>query len=95
MVRPFSTMRMLFGQEWQVLESEPTLFQNLRLPQHPMECTLPPPMKASQLRRRLLESSVDELTAEKDCARWGEGKNDCVFDVLTTGDLEMAMVGAY
>jgi hypothetical protein len=28
-------------------------------------------------------------------AHWGEGKDDCVFDVLTTGDLEMAMVGAY
>jgi hypothetical protein len=84
-----------FGQEWQVLDTEPTLFQNLRFPQHPMECTLPPPMQASQLRRRLLESSIDELTAEKACEHWGEGKDDCVFDVLTTGDLEMAIVGAY
>jgi hypothetical protein len=85
-----------FGQEWQVLETEPTLFQTLRLPQHPMECTLPTPMLASQLRRRLAESSsVDELAAEKACAHWGEGKDDCVFDVLATGDLEMAMVGAY
>jgi cysteine-rich repeat protein len=86
-----------FGQEWQVLENEASFFQRLRLPQHPMECTLPPPMNASQLRRRLMESSVDELTAEKACARWGEGesKDDCVFDVLTTGDLEMAVVGAY
>jgi hypothetical protein len=85
-----------FGQEWQVLDTEPTLFQNLRLPQHPMECTLPPPIQAtSQLRRRLLESSVDERAAEKACEHWGEGKDDCVFDVLTTGDLEMAVVGAY
>jgi hypothetical protein len=87
-----------FGQEWQVLDTEPSLFQTLRLPQHPMECTLPPPVEASQLRRRLLEtSSVNELDAEKACAQWGEGegKDDCVFDVLTTGDLEMAMVGAY
>jgi cysteine-rich repeat protein len=84
-----------FGQEWQVLESEDSFFQRLRLPQHPMECTLPPPMQASQIRRRLLESSIDELTAEKACEQWGEGKDDCVFDVLTTGDLEMAMVGAY
>jgi hypothetical protein len=85
-----------FGQEWQVLETEPTFFQTLRLPQHPMECTKPTPMEASQLRRRLLEaSSVDELAAEEACAHWGEGMNDCVFDVLTTGDLEMAMVGAY
>jgi hypothetical protein len=84
-----------FGQEWQVLETEPSLFQSLRLPQHPLECTLPPPVKASQLRRRLLKSPVDENAAEKACAHWGEGKDDCVFDVLTTGDLEMAMVGAY
>jgi hypothetical protein len=84
-----------FGQEWQVLESEPKLFQSARFPQHPQVCTMPPPMQASQLRRRLSESSVDELAAEKACEHWGEGKDDCVFDVLTTGDLEMAMVGAY
>jgi hypothetical protein len=84
-----------FGQEWQVLDSEPKLFRTLRFPQHPSVCTLPPPVQASQLRRRLLESSVDELTAEKACAQWGEGKDDCVFDVLTTGDLDMAVVGAY
>jgi hypothetical protein len=85
-----------FGQEWQVLDTEPALFQTLRLPQHPMECTMPTPMQASQQRRRLLESSsVAELAAEEACAHWGEGKDDCVFDVLTTGDLEMAMVGTY
>jgi hypothetical protein len=73
-----------FGQEWQVLDTEPSLFHTVRLPQHPpqQECTLPPPMQA-------------ELTAEKACAHWGEGKDDCVFDVLTTGDLEMAAVGTY
>jgi hypothetical protein len=85
-----------FGQEWQVRDTEPTLFHTDRLPQHPMECTMPTPMQASQLRRRLAEtSSVDELAAEKACDHWGEGKDDCVFDVLATGDLEMAMVGAY
>jgi hypothetical protein len=86
-----------FGQEWQVLDTgEPSLFQTLRLPQHPMECTVPPPVQASQLRRRLLEtSSINELDAEKACAHWGDVKDDCVFDVLTTGDLEMVMVGAY
>ena len=53
-------------------------------------------MRASQLRRRLSESSsVDELAAEEACEHWGEGKDDCVFDVLATGDLEMAMMGAY
>ncbi len=52
-------------------------------------------MQVSQLRRRLLEKQVDALAAEKACAHWGEGKDDCVFDVLTTDDLEMAVVGAY
>jgi hypothetical protein len=86
-----------FGQEWQVHDTEPSLFQTVRLPQHPQQvCTLPPPVTASQLRRRLSESSsVSQLAAEKACEHWGEGKDDCVFDVLTTGDLEMAVVGAY
>jgi hypothetical protein len=85
-----------FGQEWQVLDTELSLFQTIRLPQHPNVCTMPTPMQASQLRRRLSESSsIDELAAERACAHWGEGKDDCVFDVLATGDLEMAMVGAY
>jgi hypothetical protein len=86
-----------FGQEWQVLETEPSLFHTVRLPQHPQQvCKLPAPVEASQLRRRLSESSsVSQLAAEKACEQWGEGKDDCVFDVLTTGDLEMAVVGAY
>ncbi len=86
-----------FGQEWQVLDTEPTLFQTVRFPQHPQKCTMPTPKTTGMLRRRLLEtSSVDELAAEKACEHWGEqGKDDCVFDVLTTGDLEMAVIGAY
>jgi hypothetical protein len=51
-------------------------------------------MQASQLRRRLESSSVDQLAAEKACEHWGEGKDDCV-STLTTGDPEMAVVGAY
>jgi hypothetical protein len=88
----------VFGQEWQVLDSEPKLFHTMRFPQHPQVCTMPTPAQAtSQLRRRLSEeTSVDELAAEKACEHWGEeGKDDCVFDVLTTGDLTMAVVGAY
>jgi cysteine-rich repeat protein len=83
-----------FGQEWQVLATEPSLFQTPFLPQDKQECAMPPPMvQASQLRRRL--SSIDHLAAEKACEHWGDGKADCVFDVLTTGDLEMAMAGTY
>jgi hypothetical protein len=57
--------------------------------QHPQVCSMPTPVQAtSQLRRRLSKSSVDELAAEKACEHWGEGKDDCVLDFLTTGDLE-------
>jgi cysteine-rich repeat protein len=86
----------VFGQEWQVLNTEESLFQTLRLPQHPLECTMPTPVQASQLRRRLSEKSKDDqLAAEKACEHWGDGKDECVFDVLTTGDLGMAVGGAY
>jgi hypothetical protein len=85
-----------FGQEWQVLDTEPTLFQEARFPQYPQKCTMPSAKATSMLRRRLSESSDDILAAEKACAHWGdEGKDDCVFDVLTTGDLEMASAGSY
>jgi cysteine-rich repeat protein len=85
-----------FGQEWQVLDTEDSLFQSLRLPQYPLECIMPTPVQASQLRRRLSERSQGaELAAEEACEHWGEGKDDCVFDVLATGDLEMAVGGAY
>jgi hypothetical protein len=85
-----------FGQEWQVRDTEPSLFQTLRLPQHPNVCILPTPKQTSQLRRRLAATSLDEqLAAEKACEHWGEGKDDCVFDVLSTGDLEMAEASVY
>jgi hypothetical protein len=85
----------VFGQEWQVLDREPMLFQTVRFPQHPQACTLPTPKQTSTLRRRLSESTVDDLAAEEACAQWGEGKEACIYDVLATGDLGMAAVGAY
>ena len=86
-----------YGQDWQVRDTEPSLFQAVRFPQFPTVCTLPSPKQTSQLRRRLAATSSDEqLAAEKACEHWGEGKDDCVFDVLATGDLGMAVVsGAY
>jgi hypothetical protein len=35
------------GQEWRVLDTEPTRFQTARLPQHPQKCIMPTP-KATQ-----------------------------------------------
>jgi hypothetical protein len=48
-----------------------------------------------QKHRRLSDSSVSQFTAEKACEHWGAGKDDCVFDVLSTGDLDMALDGEY
>jgi hypothetical protein len=85
-----------FGQEWQVLDTDPTLFQTARFPQHPQKCTMPTSKATKMLRRRLSsESAADQLAAEEACAHWGEYKDDCVFDVLATGDVGMAQAGAY
>jgi hypothetical protein len=82
-----------FGQEWQVLSTESKLFQEDRLPQHPQTCTLPSPVATSQLRRRLSGASDLAAAAERACAQWGVGKKACIYDVLSTGDLEMAESG--
>jgi hypothetical protein len=84
-----------FGQEWQVLPTEPKLFQEDCLPQHPQTCTLPSPVAKSQVRRRLSEASNLAEAAEVACAQWGEGMESCVYDVLATGDLGMAQAGSY
>jgi hypothetical protein len=84
-----------FGQEWQVLPTESKLFQEDRLPQHPQTCTLPSPEATSQLRRRLSETSALSKAAEIACEHWGEGKESCVYDIMATGDLEMAQAGSY
>lgn len=81
-----------FGQEWQVLPSEPSLF-------HTMEGSVQPPMKCqmpnrSQARRRLGESLITQEEAVLACARVEEeNRNACIFDVLATNDKEMA--GSY
>jgi hypothetical protein len=77
------------GQEWQVLDTEPSLFHTVRLPQHPTFAPCLLPKQTSQLRRRLAASSDELLAAEKARALGRGGR--CVFDVLATGDLDMAV----
>jgi hypothetical protein len=61
-----------FSQEWQVvLDTNPTLFQTFIFLTSILRCTLSTPQATSMLRRRLSDSSVDELAAEKACAHWG------------------------
>lgn len=81
-----------FGQEWQVLPSEPKLFHNIEGPQAPEHCDIP---ETQEIRRRLAESEMSREDAELACA---EVKNKdefelCVFDVIATSDGNVA--GAY
>lgn len=68
-----------FGQEWQVLDSEPKLFQDRdRFPQHPHhKCVLPDPTKDS---RRRLGETVAREAANIACSHWGDLKEMCVQD---------------
>merc|ERR1712176_1460167 len=54
-----------FGQEWQVLSSEPKLFHNIEGPQHPNSCDIP---TNSEMRRRLEESIITIEEATEACA---------------------------
>ena len=80
-----------FSEEWQVLESEPKLFQEARFPQHPQVCTpaIQPP--AAQRALREVEDKEARLAAEEACAHVeGYEWEFCVFDVMATGDYGMA-----
>ena len=89
----------MFGQEWQVLDSEPKLFETTnRAPQHPQKCLMPEVSidVQSTLRGRRLGESITKEAAQKVCADWKEDERDaCIFDVIATGDLEMAQAGGF
>lgn len=83
-----------YGKEWQVRSSEPMLFHTVEGTQHPETCAMPTEDQVAVQRRRLAEGPISHAAAEKACARVArEDRPDCVFDVLATGDLDMA--GAY
>ena len=81
-----------FGQEWQVLESEPKLFQTNRHPQHPDgKCLLPDPASNNARRRRRLGETVARDSAEQACAHWDETEQEhCIYDVMASGDMDLA-----
>jgi hypothetical protein len=77
-----------FAQEWQVLSSESMIFQTLRAPQHPEKCI---PSAAERRRRRLGENGHLHNLANEACANvMAQRKELCVFDIIATGDLDMA-----
>jgi len=76
-----------FGQEWQVLQSEPMIFNERRAPQHPEQCTLP----TVTTKRRLGEDSAIRQLAEKACSGVEEASKEfCIFDVVAAETEEAA-----
>lgn len=84
-----------FAAEWQVRGDEPMLFSTVSGPQYPQKCQMPNASSLTERTRRLGESIAREA-AEKACAHWTEATRDaCVFDILETGDFDLANAGAY
>ena len=83
-----------YGQEWQVLPSDGTLFHEFEYPQFPEMCVVPEDPRGER-QRRLGESVVSEEQAAAACADVMDplDRKDCIYDVLATEDVEM--IGAY
>ncbi|KAL3934536.1 MAG: hypothetical protein SGBAC_009763 [Bacillariaceae sp.] len=83
-----------FGQEWQVIPSEPKLFHSSEDPQFPKKCIEPEDPRGDR-RRRLKESEISVQQAERACATLKDplAIKDCVYDILATQDIDM--VGAF
>ena len=84
-----------FGQEWQVLPTEPILFDS---PPAPGKCVLPDPNNiVAQAKKRRLGEGISAQAAEAACAHVpiGQGREQCVYDVMATGDLGAAQAGAF
>ena len=77
-----------FGNEWQVLSDEPMLFHNVDGPQHPESCEMP---SSTSTQRRLGEHVISREQAKAACSQASASDfNDCMFDVIATGDVAMA-----
>lgn len=85
-----------FGQEWQVLPSEPKLFSSYEgaVPST-MQCAMPKKIEASEKRRRLGASAITRDDATLACAHVDDSvdNRDCIHDVLATNNMDIA--GAY
>jgi len=96
-----------YGEEWQVRDTEQKLFQEHRSPQYPDECIYHVSndglsKKTHNLRRRLLADGKDDNgkvtreAANAVCEDFvGVNKDNCVYDVMVMGDLEVAEDPSY
>lgn len=75
----------LFAREWQVRPSDGNLFSTAREPQYPRQCLEP----EKSFKGRLGATHMQEA-AEKACTAWGDDKEDCIFDVMTSRDISAA-----
>ena len=86
-----------FGAEWQVLSSEAKLFQDTeRVPQHPTTCLMPSEVDGASMeagRRR--GETIARDAAEKASAGWHLNKEACIYDVMSTGDLDLPNANAF
>jgi hypothetical protein len=81
----------VFGQEWQVRDTDPQLFHSADGPQYPQQCKMPTQPKVDVKRRRLSEGIS---YAKKACANARATEvDDCIADVQATNDV--AIAGAY
>ena len=77
-----------FSQEWQVTNEEPKLFRTNMHPQYPHKCLMPSPKTAGQ---RRLGETIAKNTAEEACSHLsGKAFDNCVYDVMKIGDVEIA-----
>jgi hypothetical protein len=87
-----------FGQEWQVLATEPRLFQfyaGEHVVEAPEQCRLPVSnAETAQIRRRRLAEGISQESVSEACAHVKDDhqRRACIYDVLATQNLGMAMV---
>jgi hypothetical protein len=75
-----------FGAEWQVRDTEPHLFHDVREPQYPSQCQVP---SSDAVARRLAAvSHVSNDDAEALCKDTGKYFKDCVQDLRLSGNLD-------
>jgi hypothetical protein len=83
-----------YGQEWQVRETDPVLFITASGPQYPQRCVVPTPDESKEKRRRLGET-ISLEAAMAACFHWTMGREQCVYDIMATGDVTVAEAGAF
>ena len=80
-----------YGQEWQVRDTDPVIFHELRYPIYPDPCVLP-----KETSRRLFVKPGITSMAEKVCSHLSDPLFEmCKFDVEATGDEMMALAPMY